>query len=52
MSAKKLFTVLVMLFDWSIALNDGAAIVARIATIAITTINSTIVNPRDLFICG
>jgi hypothetical protein len=39
-----------MLLDWSIALNDGAAIVVRIAMMATTTMSSTSVNPRDLYI--
>ncbi len=49
LSARNVLTLLDMAPDWMSRLNDGAAIIAKIAEMASTTINSTNVKPR-LFI--
>ena len=45
MSARKLFTLLDVVFDWIIRVNEGAAKVLRMALIANTTMSSSNVNP-------
>ena len=45
MSAKKVFTLLDIVFDWIICVNEGAAKLLKMAMIANTTMSSSNVNP-------